>query len=108
MDGQSTAPATALDAQTRGASATRRWTVLRRVRAHRHDETSESDPHLVGIRDQESGDVRIFRVYQPQAGAEQPPDPEPPPAVPAQAWPHVEMNDRDGESPGDGRCARAA
>ncbi|MGH2502716.1 MAG: hypothetical protein ACRDID_09400, partial [Ktedonobacterales bacterium] len=108
MDSQPTAPPDAADAPRADASLWPRWTLLRRVRARRHNHADEREPRLVGVRDQKSGDVRIFRVYQPKAREAQPPDPEPPPAAPAQARRHVETNDRDSETVADGRRERAA
>ena len=112
MDTQSTAPATNGAAPRVGPSSAPRWTLLRRVHVCQHDRASEVVRHLVGVRDQESGQSRIFMVYHSAPGAAQdaepPPDPDPPPAAPAQARPRTEPGVASEDNSSDWPCARAA
>ena len=99
-------------ASRKGASNVPCWTLLRRIHLRKHDDTSEAEPNLVGVRDRESGQTRIFMVYHSAPGAahdtEPPPDPDPPPATPAQARPRIEPGIASEDNSGDWPCARAA
>jgi hypothetical protein len=121
---QPTAPAAQPDAPRAAVSNTPLqrppWTVLRRIRAHqrneregeRTNEARDMEPRLVGVRDQASGQTRIFTVYRSQSsvpsGAEPPPDPDPPPAAPARARPPADRRDSGEAGPGMWPHARAA
>lgn len=115
MNNQSTSLAAAdgaPGAPREGTSNVPRRTLLRRMRLCKHDDISEVEPHLVGVRDQESGQTRIFTVYHPAPGAtndtEPPPDPDPPPAAPAQARPRTESGAAGEDTSSNWPRARAA
>lgn len=86
-----------------------RWTLLRMTCTHRRDEYADGGcaaaSQMVGIRDRESGQTRIFTIYrQPSGmtnGVEPPPDPDPPPAAPARARPHAGLSASDDEPSSD-------
>lgn len=124
MEHQSTAPAAQSDAPRAATSNTPlqrpRWTLLRRIRAHQRierigehtDKARDVEPHLVGVRDQASGQTRVFTVYgspyHVASGAEPPPDTDPPPAAPARARPPAALKDADEADPGRWPHARVA
>lgn len=93
-----------------------RWTLLRRIRTRQcdthADEVCGMESQIVGVRDQASGQTRIFTVYGSPSGVtpgvEPPPDPDPPTAAPAQARPPAEPKDSDETSPVMQPHARAA
>ncbi len=124
MERQSSAPAAHSDSAQADASQAPlqgpRWTLLRRIRAHQcnehegehTDKARDVEPRLVGVRDQASGQSRIFTAYRSPSsvpsGAEPPPNPDPPPAAPARAKPPAALRDSDEAAPGMWPHARAA
>jgi len=73
--------------------------------------TTSVAPQVVGVRDQESGVVRMFTVYHPASGVApdgDPPDPDVPPAGPAQSGARARLAAATDEVPGDWPHTRAA
>lgn len=74
--------------------------------------TATVTPQVVGVRDQESGAVRVFTVYPPASGSapedEPPPDPDLPPAGPAQSRSPTRLESATEQAPDDWPQTRAA
>ena len=69
-------------------------------------------PQVVGVRDQESGRSRVFTVYHPASGRapedDPPPDPDLPPAGPAQSRLPTRLESATEQAPDDWLQTRAA
>jgi len=69
-------------------------------------------PQVVGVRDQESGRSRVFTIYHPASGRapedDPPPDPDLPPAGPAQSRSPTRLKSATEQAPDDWLQTRAA
>ena len=69
-------------------------------------------PQVVGVRDQESGRSRVFTIYHPASGRapedDPPPDPDLPPAGPAQSRLPTRLESATEQAPDDWLQTRAA